>query len=159
MTRIEVNVEQITARVRYALDIPREPADWSEEDLLAATIKLAWDWRWACCHFRPARTRKGYRTPIQGHKGFPDLVLAKGGVLLLRELKGPKGRVQGEQLDWGQQIQPEWSERLTRDIAARCEPRLAFEYRSQLRFDVWRPVDWEPLIIPTLTASRVRSAA
>ena len=113
----------------------------NEQELLDDTIDLAMRCKWACCHFRPARTRRGWRTAIQGHIGFPDLVLARAGVVLFRELKGDRGRLSSEQRDWGKQIDPWWwgevgsSERLV--LGA---------------FDVWRPSDWTPLIVPTLTA-------
>lgn len=56
-------------------------------------------WRWA--HFRPARTKDGWRTPVSGTlgRGFPDLVLARerDGRLLFVELKSDAGRVSAEQ--------------------------------------------------------------
>lgn len=118
-----------------------------EAELLDQTIKLAQLNRWAVCHFRPAKTRSGWRTAIQGHIGFPDIVLARAGVVLLRELKGPKGRLAPEQADWARQIsgEPHWSEQ-------RFTARLS--ERATALFDVWRPDDWEPLIIPVLTAGQ-----
>jgi hypothetical protein len=98
--------------------------------------------RWACCHFRPARTGTGWRTAIQGHTGFPDIVLARAGVVLLRELKGPKGALSPEQRDWARQIDPAWG---TPAVAGGA-------HRVWSAFDLWRPADWDTLIIPTLTA-------
>lgn len=36
---------------------------------------------WAWCHWRPAQTKHGWRTPCEGPlgKGFPDLMLVKPG--------------------------------------------------------------------------------
>ena len=42
-------------------------------------------WRWT--HFRPARTAKGWVTPLSGHQGFPDLVAVRDRTLLCIELK------------------------------------------------------------------------
>ena len=33
-------------------------------------------WRWI--HFRPARSEKGWRTPLSGAPGFPDLCAVRG---------------------------------------------------------------------------------
>lgn len=56
---------------------------------------------WLCAHFRPAQTQRGrWITPMAGDKGFPDLVLAKHGRLLLAELKTDKGRPSREQEAW-----------------------------------------------------------
>lgn len=40
-------------------------------------------------HFRPAKTERGWRTPVQGNggAGFPDAVIWGPGGLLFRELK------------------------------------------------------------------------
>lgn len=116
----------------------------TETELLDATIDLATLCRWAVCHFRPARTKNGYRTAIQGHIGFPDLVLARDGIVLFRELKGPKGRVSSEQRDWGHQIQPGWLE-MRANIP---------DDPMRLRFDVWRPEHWDTIIVPTLRTPR-----
>ncbi|MFD2421644.1 hypothetical protein [Amycolatopsis pigmentata] len=59
-------------------------------------------WRYA--HFRPARTVHGWRTPVQGYPGVPDLLLARHGVILLTELKTDTGRPTTEQLAWLEQL-------------------------------------------------------
>lgn len=89
----------------------------NETELLAATIDLAMHCRWACMHPRPALTAHGYRTAITGHKGFPDLVLARTGVVWFWELKSDRTKPTSEQRDWGVQ--------------------LGDQYR------LLRPVDWE----------------
>jgi hypothetical protein len=51
-------------------------------------MSLATRLGWMVCHYRPAIVRGGrYVTPIQGHAGAPDLILAKGGRVILAELK------------------------------------------------------------------------
>ena len=120
----------------------------TEQQLLDATVDLAMHCGWAVHHDRPAR-RAGHRwaTAIQGHAGFPDLVLARRGVVLFRELKGYQangrlGRLSSEQRDWGRQIDPAWPGSV---------PRHDCHERRTLPFDVWTPDDW-PLIVATLTA-------
>ncbi len=47
-------------------------------------------WRWT--HFRPAKTDKGWRTPLSGSPGFPDVVFTRDGRLVFAELKSQKAR-------------------------------------------------------------------
>jgi hypothetical protein len=54
---------------------------------------LLWD------HFRPARTQHGWVTPLQGHKGAPDLRIV-GTRLIHAELKSDKGKLGDEQSVW-----------------------------------------------------------
>ena len=63
-------------------------------------IELAHLYHWRVMHARPARTTKGWRTPIQGDRGFPDLVLAKNGCVIFWELKTDKGEPTPDQLAW-----------------------------------------------------------
>lgn len=119
----------------------------TEQELLDCTIDLAMRMRWAVAHFRPARTAQGWRTAMQGHKGFPDLVLARSGIVLFRELKGYDargrlGRLSSEQRDWGRQLDLDWSSTVCQTI----------EHRRGLLFDVWVPEDFDTLIVPMLTA-------
>jgi hypothetical protein len=123
----------------------------TEQQLLDRILHLAERTGWAVHHDRPARRAgAGWHTAIAGHAGFPDLVLARRGVVLFRELKGYQasgllGRVSSEQRDWGQQLWPGWR-----------MPHVADETANAARrgwlFDVWTPDDWDPLIVPTLTA-------
>lgn len=76
----------------------------TEDDLLHQVIDLAMLRGWMVVHHRPARTERGWRTPTQGHKGVPDLILARRGVVILAELKSEKGRLTTEQVAWQQAI-------------------------------------------------------
>lgn len=120
----------------------------SEREFLDAIVDLAMYCRWAVHHDLPAR-RAGaqWRTSIQGHRGFPDLVLARG-VVLFREVKMDKGRLSPEQVEWARQLSgdPHWVE------PARAGAR--YVDRLGLVFDVWRPADMLGLIVPTLRAPR-----
>ena len=56
---------------------------------------------WLVHHVRPCQRRDGsWTTPVQGHPGFPDLVLARPGTVLFRELKTPSGRLTPAQANW-----------------------------------------------------------
>lgn len=88
----------------------------SEADLQQRIIDLALLRGWHIAHFRAARTEKGWRTPVQGHKGFPDLVLARRGRIIFAELKAANGKMSAEQEEWGIQL--------------------------GARFVLWRPNDW-----------------
>lgn len=120
----------------------------TEQELLDATIELAMLNRWACHHDRPSRRSDNrWATAIQGHAGFPDLVLSRNGLVLFRELKGYDargrlGKLTPEQRDWARQLDARW-------------PRVHAEWnRAEWLFDVWTPDDFESLIVPTLTARR-----
>lgn len=72
----------------------------SEADWTTWVIGTARWHGWLAAHFRPARTTRGWRTPVQGDAGFPDVVLAKDGVVVFAELKTQRGRVAPEQRAW-----------------------------------------------------------
>lgn len=55
---------------------------------------------WRVHHSRPGYTRQGYRTPIQGHKGLPDLILVRGRQLWIVETKRRPNKVEPEQQAW-----------------------------------------------------------
>lgn len=93
----------------------------SEADFQGRVIATARLHHWRIAHFRPARRQSGsYSTPMTGDRGFPDLVLARNGAVLLAELKADSGR-----LGPGQ---PEW-------LAA-----LGDHGR------LWRPADWDAVM-------------
>ena len=90
--------------------------EWKDTVIDYATLR-----GWLVHHDRPARTNKGYRTAIQGHAGFPDLVLTRfGDPVLFVELKSAKGQLSTEQQAWRSTL-----------IGAGAEYRL------------WRPNDWD----------------
>lgn len=57
---------------------------------------------WRSAHFRPAMTKKGWRTPCQGDgKGFPDLLLLRDERIIAAELKrSKKEKLRPEQVLW-----------------------------------------------------------
>jgi hypothetical protein len=55
-------------------------------------------WRWT--HFRPGRSTRGWRTPISGSPGYPDLTCVRGDRILWPELKAEAGRLSQEQANW-----------------------------------------------------------
>lgn len=55
---------------------------------------------WLWVHNRPAYTAKGYRTAIEGHKGFPDIVAVKD-ILLIVEVKANGKWLDDDQQVWG----------------------------------------------------------
>lgn len=78
----------------------------TEEQFKRTVIDMARVYHWHVMHTRPALTKKGWRTPIEGHPGFVDLVLARDGVVLLVELKSETGKLGPGQADWGEAIGP-----------------------------------------------------
>jgi hypothetical protein len=78
----------------------REEA-WTTWVIEAATLH-----GWRVSHGRPARTGRGWRTPVQGHIGAPDLLLARDGDVLLIELKSNTGRLRPDQDIWLNHLGP-----------------------------------------------------
>lgn len=76
----------------------------TEKQFQTQVIQLAKLRGWRVAHFRPARVMKGgketWRTPVEGHNGFPDLVLARDGFVLLVELKTDMGTLSDDQERW-----------------------------------------------------------
>ena len=92
----------------------------TEDDLLTRVMDLAELRGWLRVHYRPARTAKGYRTPLQGDKGCPDIILARKGVVLLVELKAERRYPTKEQRAWLDAL----------GVHAR----------------LWRPADWNSIV-------------
>ena len=93
---------------------------------------------WHVAHFRPARTQSGgWATPMQGDKGFPDLVMARGGRVIFAELKSEKGRLTDEQRSWMGALtgRPEYSWNTWQVTEPRANPEAY----------VWRPSDFEEI--------------
>ena len=73
----------------------------SEEEWQAIVIDLARLLKFRVAHFRPARTERGWRTPVAADgAGFPDLLLCRGQRILALELKAERGRLSAAQEDW-----------------------------------------------------------
>jgi hypothetical protein len=75
----------------------------TEADLQDVIVTLARLRGWLVAHFRPARTERGWRTPVAADgAGFPDLVLVhpERGRLVVAECKSDRGRVTADQMRW-----------------------------------------------------------
>lgn len=73
----------------------------SEDDLQDLIAHYAQWCGWLVHHQRPARTNNGWRTTVQyDGKGFPDLVMARHGRVVLAEIKTETGRVSPHQKRW-----------------------------------------------------------
>ncbi|HEV2036907.1 MAG TPA: hypothetical protein VGU71_22375 [Candidatus Dormibacteraeota bacterium] len=106
-------------------ELPMSEVDWKSRVIDAAKL---FGWRYA--HFRPARTKYGWVTPMEGDKGFPDLVLVRPPRLILAELKvhpptQKAGRPTEEQAEWLRQLA----------LVDGCEAY------------VWRPPDWQSVYL------------
>ena len=78
----------------------------TERQFQDKVIAMAIMYGWKAHHVRPGMTGNGrWMTHVQGHIGFPDLVLAhqeRG--LIFAELKADRGRISPEQSDWLQRL-------------------------------------------------------
>ena len=97
--------------------------DVSESDFQKVVIEYARLRGWLVHHTRPAYRQSGkISTPIQGDAGFPDLVLARKGIVYFVELKSEKGRLTAHQAEW--------------------ENALRNMYDAWHHWRCWRPSDW-----------------
>jgi len=71
-----------------------------EKDLQNAIVEMAQLLGWRVMHQRAAQTKDGWRTAIQGHSGFPDLVLLRPPRLVFAELKTDRGTIRQDQALW-----------------------------------------------------------
>ena len=84
---------------------------------------------WRSAHFRPAETKRGWRTAVSGDgKGFPDLVLARGaggkGRVLFVELKAERGKASDAQEVWA---------------------TVLTSIGGTVEYYRWRPSDWKEI--------------
>ena len=119
----------------------------NETQLLAAIVGVLKMVDGGLHHDRPARTEHGWRTAVQGDEGFPDLVIAAGGVYVFRELKGPYEKLSPAQYRWSQWLSPGWAE----------ERHAVPDHEAEVVFDIWRPMHWDTRILPFL--NRLRRAS
>lgn len=101
----------------------------SEAAFQRTVIEMAHLYGWRAHHTRPARTAKGWRTPIEGDAGFQDLVLAREGLVLFAELKAERGKLTVEQEAWRLAIN---------GPPTLSGPRYCWAY-------IWRPSDIEEI--------------
>ena len=101
-------------------------ADWQRTVTDALTL---YGWRWT--HFRPANTGRGWRTPLSGSPGFPDIVAVREYTLYFIELKAEAGRLTLDQQDW----QAALLECVDLDLAPRGT-----------QYYVWRPSDFDEVM-------------
>lgn len=72
----------------------------NEAEFQTRVIEYARLRKWRTVHFRPARQRGRWVTAYTGDDGAPDLILARGGRVLLVELKSEKGTLRPGQAEW-----------------------------------------------------------
>lgn len=72
----------------------------TESQCQATIVATAKMFGWRVHAERAANSGRGWRTPIQGHAGFPDLVLVRDGRALVVELKRRPNKVEPEQQEW-----------------------------------------------------------
>jgi hypothetical protein len=109
----------------------------SENDWLRKVIDTAKLFGWRYAHFRPALTKHGWVTHMDGGKGFPDLVLLRAPRLILAELKvhpatRKEGRPSEEQQGWLD----------------------GFGAVPSVESYVWRPAEWDAVYLTLAKDSR-----
>jgi hypothetical protein len=98
------------------------PGSPCEHHFQAQVIELAHLYGWRVAHFRPARTEKGWRTPVAADGvGWPDLILIRGREMIALELKSEKGRLSPAQEEW----------------------RNALQHVETVNAFCWKPKHWE----------------
>jgi len=110
--------------IRALLDTAMTEAQFQD-----TVIELAQRMGWRVAHFRPARTDKGWRTPVSADgKGFPDLVLIRGGFIIFAELKSSSGKLTIDQRLWLMDLR---------------KAQQGAPFSVSVR--VWRPGDWDEI--------------
>ena len=96
----------------------------SEAGFQSAILDLAQLQGWKVCHFSDSRRPgpHGQWVGDSGARGWPDLVLVRGDVILFRELKSEKGRLTPHQQAWLEALQ-----------------------QAGQDAQVWRPSDWNAI--------------
>ena len=113
------------------LDAPETEAEFQQ-----AVIELARTLGYAVAHFRPAKTSKGWRTPVAADgKGWPDLAIVGRGRIIYAELKSARGKLSPEQQEWLDRLE-----------------------RAGGESYVWRPEDFDQ-IVSVLTGKAIRGTA
>ena len=97
----------------------------TEAELTRTLVEAAMLLGYRVHHSLPARSNKGWHTPVQGHRGLPDLVIAGYGVLILAELKVKGGRLRPDQMEWQAAIPPDqyrlWTDHNYREAIAELQ--------------------------------------
>jgi hypothetical protein len=100
----------------------------SEESFTKQILQLAKIRGWRSLHIRPARTDKGWRTPVAGDgAGFFDLLLVRRGVIIFAELKIKGGRLSPDQWKWFYALD---------QVGTKTENVKVF---------IWSPRDWDSI--------------
>lgn len=80
--------------------VGKMPLNCSERDFQSAVLDYMKLRGWHVSHFRPARTHGGWRTPVEGDPGCPDIIAARNGRVLLIELKAMRAYPTPQQKSW-----------------------------------------------------------
>ncbi len=104
----------------------------TELDLARQIRDLARVTGWLHVHFRPAKTKQGWRTAFSGDPGFPDMVLARRGRVIFAELKMDGKKARPEQDRWLLELDPG-------NIRGNRELRGVEAY-------VWTPADFDSIV-------------
>ncbi len=100
----------------------------TEAEFQQQVLELAKLRGWLRAHFRPGRTKSGWRTAVSGDgAGFPDLVLVRPPRLIFAELKRNGGKVSHDQLVWLTEL-------------GRCQVPC-----GMVEVYLWRPIDWKQI--------------
>ncbi len=97
----------------------------TEREFQDQIIELAKIYKWMIHHDRPAMTGKGWRTAIQGDKGWPDLCLVRDERIIFAETKSETGKLSEEQKEWLDIL----------EATKRCEVYT------------WRPSQWPEIVL------------
>jgi hypothetical protein len=83
------------------------PVEPTETEMTRTVLDAARVTGWRVGHFRAARTKWGWRTPVEGDgAGFPDLIMIHpaAGLCWWVELKTRTGRLSADQERWGEDL-------------------------------------------------------
>lgn len=115
----------------------------TEAEFQAQVVDLAKLHGWQVFHALPVqRASDGkHRTAFQGDAGFPDLVMARDGRIVVAELKREGQKPRPEQLDWLSALAGVVWRQEHRAVVVGLDPGAP----PTVYVALWRPSDWESI--------------
>lgn len=116
---MSVRLDELEGAQARLAGMPATQPAISEAELQEMVLETAQILGWYRAHFRPAKTKHGWRTAVGGDgKGFPDVMLVRERLVAV-ELKATGRYPNADQRTWRERLE-----------------------RAGVEYHLWRPADW-----------------